>query len=59
MASSTPSPRFSRRSKLIIGGVVAIITVLYIFACALLIDTFAQRSCAGGRADRAVAHPIG
>ena len=44
MTSSPQSPRFSRRSKLIIGGVVAIITVLYIFACALLIDTFAQRS---------------
>ena len=43
MTSSTQPPRFSRRAKLIIGGAAAIITVLYIFACALLIDTFAQR----------------
>jgi hypothetical protein len=44
MTASTQSPRFSRRAKFIIGGVVAVITVLYIFACALLIDTFTQRS---------------
>ena len=53
MTSSTQSPRFSRRSKLIIGGAVAIITVLYIFACALLIDTFTQRR------SPAVVGPIG
>ncbi len=43
MASVTQAPRFSRRAKLIIGGAVAVITVLYMFACALLIDTFTQR----------------
>ena len=53
MTSSTQSPRFSRRAKFIIGGAVAIITVLYIFACALLIDTFTQRR------SPAVVGPIG
>jgi hypothetical protein len=43
MTPSPQPPRFSRRAKLIIGGAVVIITVLYIFACALLIDTFVQR----------------
>ncbi|CAG0937750.1 beta-glucosidase [Thermoflexales bacterium] len=39
----THSPRFSRRVKIIVGVGVAIISVLYMFACALLIDTFSQR----------------
>ena len=44
MSSATQSPpRFSRRAKIIIGGAVIVITVLYMFACALLIDTFTQR----------------
>ncbi len=53
MTPSSQPPRFSRQAKLIIGGAVAIITVLYIFACALLIDTFAQRG------SPAVVGPIG
>ena len=47
MSSSTQpvrSPRFSRRVKIMIGIGIAVISILYIFACALLIDTFSQRS---------------
>jgi hypothetical protein len=40
----TRSPRFSRWAKIAIGSTVVVITVLYMFACALLIDTFTQRS---------------
>jgi hypothetical protein len=43
MSSATQSPRFSRRARILIGSAVAVITVLYMFACALLIDTFTQR----------------
>ena len=43
MAPAAQTPRFSRRAKLIIGGAVVVVTVLYIFACALLIDTFTRR----------------
>ena len=43
MSSATRSPRFSRRARILVGGAVAVITVLYMFACALLIDTFTQR----------------
>ncbi len=46
MSSSTQSagsPRFSRRVKIIIGVGIAVISILYMFACALLIDTFSQR----------------
>ena len=43
MSSATQPPRFSRRAKILIGSAVAVITVLYMFACALLIDTFTQR----------------
>jgi hypothetical protein len=46
MSSATQTPRFSRRAKIIIGGAVVVVTVLYMFACALLIDTFTQRSTA-------------
>lgn len=43
MTSATQSPRFSRRIKMIIGGGAIIVTVLYMFACALLLDSFTQR----------------
>jgi hypothetical protein len=41
--SSAESSRVSRRTKIIIGVGAVIVTVLYMFACALLIDTFTQR----------------
>jgi hypothetical protein len=46
MSFDTPTaaaPRFSRRAKVIIGAGAVIVTVLYMFACALLIDSFTQR----------------
>ncbi len=43
MSSATQSPRFSRNTKIVIGGAVIIVTVLYMFACALLIDTLTRR----------------
>jgi hypothetical protein len=43
MSSANPSPRFSRGAKIIMGGALVIITLLYMFAGALLIDTFTQR----------------
>ena len=41
------SPRFSRRVKIIVAIGIAIISVLYMFACALLIDSFSQRGASG------------
>ena len=46
MSFTPQSPRFSRGAKIVIGGAVIVITVLYMFACALLIDTFTQRGAA-------------
>lgn len=40
------SPRFSRRVKIVIAVGVVIISVLYMFACALLIDSFSRRGAA-------------
>jgi hypothetical protein len=44
MSSATYTSRFSRRTKIIIGVGAVVVTVLYMFACALLIDSFAGRS---------------
>ncbi len=44
MTSPTSTPRFSRTAKLVFGGAAIVVTVLYMFACALLIDTLAQRN---------------
>lgn len=44
MSSVTQTPRFSRRAKIIIGVGAVIVTILYMFACALLIDSFTGRS---------------
>jgi hypothetical protein len=43
MSSAAQSPRFSRNAKIIIGGAIVVVTVLYMFACALLIDTLTRR----------------
>jgi hypothetical protein len=41
MSSSTRSARLSRRAKIITGAAIAVITVIYILACALLINVIA------------------
>jgi hypothetical protein len=48
MSSAAQSPRFSRGAKIIIGGAAIVVTLLYMFACALLIDAFSQRGATPG-----------